>query len=304
MKDIDLLLRASPNNINGKTLCAFGDAAATPVLTTLKWFKPEFEAHVKRRATAPAAGRLAREAAGGGALDAACSMILTPQLVVYVAVVLIVFIALQIVGGGDGLRRAQGRGVHAAALRPVPGRAARPAAADRRHRQAGVQGRTAAEGGRQVAVHAAPVISVVAAFAAFAPVPFGAATTFFGLLDEPMPLRWRTSTSRCWSIFAVTSMGVYGIVLAGWAQQQQVLAARRPAQLGADDQLRAVLRHGAGDVVICWPDSMSLREIVDAQSGYWFGFIPKWYVFLQPVGFIDLRHRRHRRDQPRAVRFP
>ena len=37
--------RAWPTSINGKTLCAFGDAAATPVLTTLKWFRPEFEAH-------------------------------------------------------------------------------------------------------------------------------------------------------------------------------------------------------------------------------------------------------------------
>src|ERR687898_196436 len=35
----------------------------------------------------------------------------------------------------------------------------------------------------------APIISVTAAFLAFAPVPFGAPTTFFGLLDEPMPLQ-------------------------------------------------------------------------------------------------------------------
>ena len=41
------MLQSVADNINGKTLCAFGDAAATPVLTTLKWFKPEFEAYVK-----------------------------------------------------------------------------------------------------------------------------------------------------------------------------------------------------------------------------------------------------------------
>src|ERR1700716_3099396 len=34
----------------------------------------------------------------------------------------------------------------------------------------------------------APVISATAAFAAFAVVPFGAETTFFGLLDEPLRL--------------------------------------------------------------------------------------------------------------------
>ena len=32
--------------------------------------------------------------------------------------------------------------------------------------------------------------------------------------------------------------------------------------------------------------SMSLREIVINQSGYWWYVIPKWYIFLQPLGFI------------------
>ena len=54
MKDIDLLFGVA-SNIVGKTLCAFGDAAATPVLTTLKLFRHEFEAHVKEgRCTLPA----------------------------------------------------------------------------------------------------------------------------------------------------------------------------------------------------------------------------------------------------------
>jgi NADH-quinone oxidoreductase subunit F len=46
MRDIDLLASVA-GNIAGKTLCAFGDAAATPVLTTLKYFRSEFEAHVR-----------------------------------------------------------------------------------------------------------------------------------------------------------------------------------------------------------------------------------------------------------------
>jgi NADH-quinone oxidoreductase subunit F len=54
MKDIDLLLSVS-DNIAGKTLCAFGDAAATPVLTTVKQFRAEYEAHVQEgRCTCPA----------------------------------------------------------------------------------------------------------------------------------------------------------------------------------------------------------------------------------------------------------
>jgi len=48
------------NNILGKTLCAFGDAAATPVLTTLKLFRHEFEAHVREgRCTLPSDWRAA-----------------------------------------------------------------------------------------------------------------------------------------------------------------------------------------------------------------------------------------------------
>jgi len=62
MKDLDLLFGVA-NNIVGKTLCAFGDAAATPVLTTLNHFKHEFEAHVREgRCTLPAPWR-ARHAA-------------------------------------------------------------------------------------------------------------------------------------------------------------------------------------------------------------------------------------------------
>ncbi|MGE3189327.1 MAG: NADH-quinone oxidoreductase subunit NuoF [Vicinamibacterales bacterium] len=48
------LLQSVASNISGKTLCAFGDAAATPVLTTLKHFRAEFEAHAKGEAPAPA----------------------------------------------------------------------------------------------------------------------------------------------------------------------------------------------------------------------------------------------------------
>ncbi len=49
------LLEGVANNIVGKTLCAFGDAAATPVLTTMKLFRHEFEAHVREgRCTLPA----------------------------------------------------------------------------------------------------------------------------------------------------------------------------------------------------------------------------------------------------------
>jgi NADH-quinone oxidoreductase subunit F len=54
MRDLDLLQSIS-TNVAGKTLCAFGDAAVTPVLTTLTHFRHEYEAHVREgRCTLPA----------------------------------------------------------------------------------------------------------------------------------------------------------------------------------------------------------------------------------------------------------
>ena len=44
-KDLDVLLDVA-NNIEGNTICALGDAAAWPVQSYLKHFRPEFEAHV------------------------------------------------------------------------------------------------------------------------------------------------------------------------------------------------------------------------------------------------------------------
>jgi NADH-quinone oxidoreductase subunit F len=65
MKDLDLLLSIA-NNILGKTLCAFGDAAATPVLTTVKLFRAEYEAHIREgRCTVPAPWRAGTRTAAG-----------------------------------------------------------------------------------------------------------------------------------------------------------------------------------------------------------------------------------------------
>jgi len=64
MRDIDLLTSVG-NNIVGKTLCAFGDAAATPALTTVKHFRAEFEAHVREgRCPLPADWRATKPLVG------------------------------------------------------------------------------------------------------------------------------------------------------------------------------------------------------------------------------------------------
>jgi NADH-quinone oxidoreductase subunit F len=60
MRDLDLLLSVA-GNIAGKTLCAFGDAAATPVLSTVQTFRAEYEAHIREgRCTVPAPWRASR----------------------------------------------------------------------------------------------------------------------------------------------------------------------------------------------------------------------------------------------------
>jgi NADH-quinone oxidoreductase subunit F len=46
MEDLDLLSDVS-NNISGRTICALGDAAATPVLSFIKHFRPEFEYYIQ-----------------------------------------------------------------------------------------------------------------------------------------------------------------------------------------------------------------------------------------------------------------
>ncbi len=131
----------------------------------------------------------------------------------------------------------------------------------------------------------APIISVAAAYVAFAAVPFGAPTTLYGLLDEPMAMQVSDVNVAVLVIFAVASMGVYGIVLAGWASNSKYSllgGLRSSAQM-----ISYELAYGMSlATVVMFSGSMSLREIVDLQQGYWFGFIPKWYIFIQPIAFF------------------
>jgi NADH-quinone oxidoreductase subunit H len=131
----------------------------------------------------------------------------------------------------------------------------------------------------------APVLSVTAAFAAFATVPWGAETTLFGLLDEPVRLGVADINVGLLVVFAITSMGVYGIVLAGWASNSKysLLGGLRSSAQMISYELSYATALAA---VILLAGSMSLREVVESQAGTWFGVIPRWYLFLQPLGFI------------------
>jgi len=131
----------------------------------------------------------------------------------------------------------------------------------------------------------APVLAIVTAFVAFATVPFGAQTDLFGLLDEPIKLGISDVNVGVLVVFAVTSMGIYGIVLAGWSSNSKYAlfgGLRASAQMISYELAYAT----SLAAVVMLAGSLSLREVVDAQSGTWFGFLPRWYVFLQPFGFL------------------
>jgi NADH-quinone oxidoreductase subunit H len=131
----------------------------------------------------------------------------------------------------------------------------------------------------------APIVSTAAAFAAFSVIPFGTQTTLFGLLDEPLPLHVTDVNVAVLVVFAITSMGVYGIVLAGWSSNSKysLLGGLRSSAQMISYELSYALALAA---VILMAGSLSLREIVAGQEGTWLGFIPRWYIFLQPVGFL------------------
>jgi NADH-quinone oxidoreductase subunit H len=131
----------------------------------------------------------------------------------------------------------------------------------------------------------APIISATAAFSAFAVVPFGASTTLFGLLDEPLKLQVSDVNVAVLVIFAIGSMGVYGIVLAGWSSNSKYSllgGLRSSAQMISYELSYGMALAG----VLLIGNTLSLTELVNGQSGVWFGFIPRWFLFLQPLGFF------------------
>src|SRR5690349_9735847 len=131
----------------------------------------------------------------------------------------------------------------------------------------------------------APVISATCAFAAFAVVPFGAETTFFGLLREPLRLQVADVNVAILVVFAIASMSVYGIVLAGWSSNSKYSllgALRSSAQM-----ISYELSYGLGLAsVLVVANSLSLTEIVNRQAGAWWSILPRWFIFIQPLAFL------------------
>jgi NADH-quinone oxidoreductase subunit H len=131
----------------------------------------------------------------------------------------------------------------------------------------------------------APIISATCAFAAFAVVPFGADTRLFGWIPSALRLQVAEVNVAILVVFAISSMSVYGIVLAGWSSNSKYSllgGLRSSAQMISYELSYGLALAG----VLLIGNSLSLRVLVDGQVGTWLGFVPRWYLFLQPVGFV------------------
>src|SRR5438128_7029821 len=131
----------------------------------------------------------------------------------------------------------------------------------------------------------APIIAATCAFAAFAVVPFGADTTLFGWLPTAMRLQVAEVNVAVLVVFAIASMSVYGIVLAGWSSNSKYSllgGLRSSAQMISYELSYGLALAG----VLILGNSLSLTDIVNSQAGTWFHLVPRWFVFLQPVGFL------------------
>ncbi len=86
-------------------------------------------------------------------------------------------------------------------------------------------------------------------------------------------------------IFGVLSIGVYGIMLGGWASNNKfsLLSSIRAAAQAISYELAMGLSLIA---VIMMTGTLSLREIVDQQHGFWNDGYFTWNFFRQPVGFV------------------
>jgi NADH-quinone oxidoreductase subunit H len=86
-------------------------------------------------------------------------------------------------------------------------------------------------------------------------------------------------------IFGVVSLGVYGVMLGGWASNNKfsLLSSIRAASQAISYELAMGISLIA---LLMFTGSLSLRDIVAQQHGFWSDGYFSWNFFKQPVGFI------------------
>lgn len=121
----------------------------------------------------------------------------------------------------------------------------------------------------------APAVVAVTAFMMFAVIPFGRDITLWG---KPIPLVVADLNIGLLFVFAMSSLGVYGVALGGWASNSKygLLGGIR----GAAQMISYELSIGLSLVpIIMLTGSFSLVDIVEAQAAYPF-------ILAQPLAFF------------------
>jgi NADH-quinone oxidoreductase subunit H len=128
----------------------------------------------------------------------------------------------------------------------------------------------------------APAIAVFAALSTFAIVPYASTIEIAG---RSVPMIGADLSIGILYLFAITSLSVYAIVLAGWASNDKFSlmgGIRSSAQMISYEL--AMTTAAAG--VVLAASSFRLTDIVAGQQGAWFGVLPRWNVFPQLIGFL------------------
>jgi NADH-quinone oxidoreductase subunit H len=131
---------------------------------------------------------------------------------------------------------------------------------------------------------AAPLIAVIFALTSISVIPFG---NDIVIGDYVIPLQITTDVNTgLLLILGVTSIGVYGVALAGWSSNNKYSllgGLRASAQMVSYEISLGLSLVG----VLIMAGSFSLRDIVHAQQGHFWGFIPNWNIFHgQIIGFF------------------
>jgi NADH-quinone oxidoreductase subunit H len=125
---------------------------------------------------------------------------------------------------------------------------------------------------------AAPVISTIPAFTAFAFIPFGPEVSVFG---HRTPLQLTDLPVAVLFILGLSAIGVYGIVLGGWASGSTypLLGGVRSTAQVISYEVAMGLSFAA---VFLYASSMSTSEIVAAQDRVWYVFLllPSFVIYL------------------------
>jgi len=129
---------------------------------------------------------------------------------------------------------------------------------------------------------AAPMIALIFALTSISLIPVGNWVDVGGIRT---PLQITDVNIGLLIILGITSLGVYGVALAGWSSNSKYSllgGLRASAQMISYEVALGLSLVG----VLIMAGSFNLREIVDAQSGTYWGFIPRWNVFPQIVAFF------------------